>query len=551
MLSSLARLAPYAWGSGRAQFRLSCYVFCLVAAAFAATSTPLLFRRVVDDGLAAGQPTVGLAWAVAAFAVALVAAGATASAGWLGAWVGQDLTYRLRIDLYRRICRQPVAFFAQSRSGALASRISGDALDVQGLVQSVLGTLAGQGLTFAFAVAAMVVLDPLATVVALAAAPLFLLPIRPFGRRLRIGGNRQAEARSLVQHHLSEQLNVEAAQAREIFGAHEHDLRLFQAAAADMRSAVVTRNANFYASSFFLAGLGAFGVASVYGIACISGDRGISIGTVVALAGLVGLMYQPLTQIATQGIGLGPSLVALERVYEVIDHGQPAQLGTHIVDRPVQCLRLEKVWFRHPGPEATLPSLRSDQTPPDEETSPTTSNGWKSTTTDDQEWTIKDLSLDLRAGTTALVGATGAGKTTTALLACGVHQPSRGHVYLDGTELHQIDESVRHATIAVLTQDPFVVHASVRENLRLAAPDAQDSHLVEALRQAQLLETIQAMPDQIVVLAGGRIVERGTHDQLVHTNGVYAGMVQSATPGKTDGQPSLGTGRLETSADPL
>lgn len=357
-----------------------------------------------------------------------------------------------------------------------------------------------------------------------------------------------------------------------------------------MRDAVVSRNGNFYASSFFLAALGGFGVATVYGVASLSSGRSISIGTVVALAGLVGLMYQPLTQIATQGIGLGPSMVALERVYEVLDHGEPVTPGTHTVKRPVNRLQLDQVWFRHPGPEVTLPSLRADGVPP----------------SGSREWTICDLSLDLGPGTTAVVGVTGAGKTTAALLACGVYHPSRGRVLLNGTDLDQIVESSRHATIAVLTQDPFVMHASLRENLQLAAQGAPDDQLLAALGQAQLLDTINAMPDglatvigdrgyrlsggerqrlalarvlltnpdilimdeatahldvkteqavtatldqlnpntirlviahrlstiqsadQIVVMDNGQAIERGTHDQLVLANGFYADLVRVA-----------------------
>lgn len=207
MLSSLVRLVPYALGSGRSRFRLVSYVLSLVVAAVAAAVVPLVFRRVVDHGLAVHRPMVGLVWTLVALAVSVVAAAATAGAGWLGAWVGQDLTYRLRVDLYRHIGRQSVGFFAQSRSGALASRISGDAVDVQGLVQSVLGTIAGQGLTFVTAVVAMIILDPLATVIALAAAPVVSAPdpaVRPPASRGRPPAGRGPCARAAPTHRAAE-----------------------------------------------------------------------------------------------------------------------------------------------------------------------------------------------------------------------------------------------------------------------------------------------------------------------------------------------------------
>lgn len=496
MHSSFRRLASYALGDWRSRSRLLFYLFSLVAAAAAAAAVPLFFRRVVDDGLTRHLPSVALTWTALALVASLIAAAGTATSGWLGSAIGQGLTYRLRQDLYRHISRQPVAFFARSRSGALASRVTGDAVEVQQLIQGVLGTLAGQGLTLLLAVIAMITLDPVATVIALAAVPLFLLPIRPFGRRLRVAGRRQSDARALVQHHLTEQLNVEGALAREIFGSHAHDVRQFDAAARKMRDSVISRNANFYASSFFLTALGGFGVASVYGVASLSAGREVSIGTVVALAGLVGLMYGPLTMMATQGIGIGSSLVALERVFEVLDHGHLALPGRSTLPRPVRHLQLDGVWFRHPGPEVTLPSLRSDGEGSEDTPADDASN--------DTDWVIRDVSVDLRPGTTALVGLTGAGKTTTALLACGVYRPTRGRVLLDGVDLQQIDPSARHASIAVLTQDPFVLHASLRDNLHVAAPDVDLDQIMSALRKAQLLDTIGAMPDGLDTIIGDR-----------------------------------------------
>ena len=589
MRSDLVRLIPYALSSRRSRGRLGIYLLCLLLASMAATAVPLLFRQVVDRGLARSRPTVALDWTLGALAISIIAAGSTALSGWLGAAVGQDLTYRLRLDLYRHISAQPVGFFAQSRAGVLTSRISADAVQVQGLIQSLLGTLVGQGLTFVVATVGMVTLDPAATLVAITALPLFLLPIRPFGRRLRAAGVRQAEARALVQHHLTEQLNVEGALAREVFGAHDHDLGRFDAAVTQLRDAVISRNANFYASSFFLTALGGFGVASVYGVASLGAGRSVSIGTVVALAGLVGLMYQPMIQLATQGIGLLPALVSLERVYEVLDHGESYESGQARLIRPARLLRLQNVWFRHPGPEVTLPTLRGDEVP-----------------TASTEWTVRDLSVDLAPGVTALVGLTGAGKTTTALLACGVYRPTRGRVTLDGTDLDQLEPGARRSAIGVLTQDPFVLHASLRENLLLAAPDADDDQLAAVLRRARLLDAVAAMPDgldtvigdrgyrlsggerqrlalarilltspdvlimdeatahldtrteraiieaidqlapgtirlviahrlstvrsadQIVVLHGGQIVERGTHDQLMAVDSHYAALVRAA-----------------------
>ncbi|HEY9293462.1 MAG TPA: ABC transporter ATP-binding protein, partial [Microlunatus sp.] len=438
----------------------------MAAASLGGAAVPLLFRHAVDDGLVRNDPKTALTWTAAALLVGLGAAGATAGSGFLGAAIGTDLTFELRRDLYQHLIHQPVTFFARSRAGAIISRISHDAIDAQSLIQTVLGTLVGQGLTLIAAVAALVSLSPLAAVVTLLTAPLILIPVRVFGARLRRAGRDQAQARAAIQQHAGEHLNTPGALARDLYATHERDREEFDAMAAAMRQAVISRNRYFYTSSFLLAALGAVGVASIYAIAAGPGPAAISVGTVIAMAGLVQLMYQPLTQFATQGLGLNTAIVALERVFEVLDHNPPSHPAGPdlVVTRPVRQLRLNHVWYRHPGDEITIASLAGDDAPPDS-----------------NEWTVRDLDVALSRGLTAIVGPTGAGKTTTALLAAGIYQPTRGGVEIDGVPISDYDKASLRQAAAVISQDTFLLHASLRTNLRLGAATATDDQIHRAL----------------------------------------------------------------------
>jgi ATP-binding cassette subfamily B protein len=488
-ISLLARLPPYLRAS---RVALSAFIASLLIAAGASTAVPLIFRRVVDEGLVPGRPPVAVLWTAVALSSSLTAAAATSLSGALGSRIGADLTYRLRRHLHAHLSRQSLSFYAQSRSGALASRITNDAVDAQTVVQGVLGTVVGHGFTFAVSVTAMILLDPVVAVLTLLGTPLFLLPVRLAGRRLRAAGNRQAAARADLHQHLSEHLNSAGALARAVFGSRDRERAVFDRISVEHRRAVVARNAYFHTSAFFLSALAGVGVATVYWVASIRADQEISIGTVVALAGLVSLVYQPLIQLATQGLGLTGALVALERVFEVLDHGEQYDPpGTIRLRRPVRTLTLDHVWFSHPGREVALDSAAED---------------FEGAPDGDREtpWAVTDLALQLKPGVTALVGASGAGKTTTALLACGVYSPSRGAVRVDGAALDDLHPDQRARIFGVITQDAFLLHASLRENVRLADPSAPDEQIKDALRRAELGALISTLPDCLDTMVGDR-----------------------------------------------
>jgi len=245
------------------------------------------------------------------------------------------------------------------------------------------------------------------------------------------------------------------------------------------------RNFAFHRSSFFVLAISGLCVSAVYALGAL---QGASVGQVVALAALVTLIHAPVVAMTTVSVGVSGGLAAAERIRALLDFAGPSDVGTKTLVRPVASLQFDRVWFTHPAPgSATLPDLAGD-------------TGEAAT-----EATIRDLSFALPAGlTTALAGPSGAGKTTTALLAAGVLRPDQGQITLDGTTLADIDPDELHRIVGMVTQDAHLLHASLRDNLALAAPGATDAELVAALRIAQLGGLVDQLPQGLDTMLGDR-----------------------------------------------
>ena len=279
---------------------------------------------------------------------------------------------------------------------------------------------------------------------------------------------------------------MEGAVTRHLLHSRPVESAAFAARAARIRAALGQRNGNFYAAQFFTFALAALGLAAAYAVGAL---QGASVGQVVAMAALVKLIYDPLVQISIQGLGLTSGLIELEKVFAVLDLPDHRPAGRRTLDGPARRLTLERVWFRHPAPgTATLPDLAAE-----------------TATFSESDWAVADLTFSLEPGTTtALVGPSGAGKTTTAFLAVGVHEPTRGRVTIDDLDLSDVSPAARCQAIGMVTQDVFVLHASLRDNLAVARSDATDRQIQEALDRAQLTGLIDTMPQGLDTTVGDR-----------------------------------------------
>ncbi|GAB3419724.1 ABC transporter ATP-binding protein [Flindersiella endophytica] len=498
---SLARSAPAVTRILRElaayRLRIAFYVLLLVAAAAGGVCVPLLTQRLIDDGLVPRTGEVVVTMSVAILAVGLAGAAARSAGGAFGFLIGGQLGFDLRVRLYRHLQRMPLAFFARSQSGALLSRISTDVVAAQGLLQMFFGTLVGNLVAAGIAVAAMVALDPLLTLLVLAFAPLLLVPARLFSGRLLGYGRLQAEESKRMMAHLTERLNVGGALTGLVFGHRERDLAAFSERAAASRDAWAGRNVMFAKAESMVGVLGICGYAAVTLVGGLAAVRGAAtVGTVVALVGLVRLVYDPLVTIVQRGLDLTSGLVAFERVYEVLDLEPAMPEPSHPVrlSRATGRVEFRDVWFRFPEPaEVTLPSLLAD---PAESF---TANA------DRPVWALRDVSWTAEPSTmTAVVGPTGVGKTTLTSLVSRLYDPTRGSIRLDGVDLRDLSAHDRWSAIGVVSQDAYLFNDTLAVNLRLAHPDATLDELRDACERAQLGDLVDRLPDGFDTVVGDR-----------------------------------------------
>ncbi len=391
--------------------RLMIYLVLLLLSALLAVTVPLAFQRVVDDGLAVGRPGIALTWIGVALAAGVIAAATSAMANAAGAEIGARISESLRTRLFARILAQPYAFHAQSKAGAVVSRLTRSPVEAQGLIQAIFGTLIGQGVLLITAVITLTRISPIAVGLVLIMVPLFLVPMRLFTRRLFAVGREQTVAMSELEHFLTERCNVEGAISRHLHHSRDAESTAFAAVTARLRTILIRRNRTFYGSQFLTTVLAALGVAVGYATGAVSGA---SVGQVVAMAALVKLIYDPLVMISIQGLGLSGGIIALEKIFAVLDLEVDGAGRTQVLSSRATRLSFDRVWFRHPAPgTATLPDLAAETTP---------------TADDDHDWAVADLTFALVPGGITALGRGQRCRQDDHRPACGRHPPAdRGH----------------------------------------------------------------------------------------------------------------------------
>jgi ATP-binding cassette, subfamily B, bacterial len=413
---------------------------------------------------------------------------------YLSSRVGEGLIYDLRVALFDHVQRMPLAFFTRTQTGALQSRLNNDVIGAQQAVTTTLGTVVSNVINLAVVLTIMLRLDWRLTILTLFVLPAFIWPARRIGPRMqkltREGMQLNAEMNNLTV----ERFNVSGAMLAKLFGRTDAERDRFSNRAAGVRD-IGVRTAIYGRILFVALGLvAAVGTAVVYlvgGNLAISGT--ITTGTVVAFMMYVGQMYQPLAQLTNSRVDILTALVSFERVFEVLDF--PAS----IADKPgaVDLLEtqgrveLDHVWFRHPpGNQISIPSLESPGTPGGE---------------DPSEWILRDVSLRVEPGeTVALVGPSGAGKTTVAMLVPRMYEVTQGVVRVDGHDVRDLTLESLHAAVGLVPQDPHLFHESIRANMLFAAPDATDADIEGVLRAARIWDLVESLPDKLETIVGER-----------------------------------------------
>jgi len=491
------RVLRRAWSFAR-PYRgwLIAYLATIVVGSLIGLLPPLLFRGIIDTAIPAGNRRLAV-WLTA---ITVAAALATAFIGVVQRWgassIGEGMIHDLRVALFDKVQRMPVAFFTRTQTGALISRLNNDVIGAQDAVTGTLGSLVSNVIVLSTTLTTMLILEWRLTVLALVVLPLFILPAKRVGRVLQAISRERMDLNAQMNAQMTERFNVSGAMLVKLYGRYRDELSEFGRRAARVRDTGVRQA--LYGRVFFVA-LGvvsAVGVAAVYGVGAqmvISGT--ISLGTLVAMAAYVTRIYQPLNDLTNARVDLMTAIVSFERVFEVLD--APVSIADRegavdLVD-PRGRVQLDHVSFRYPP--ATEVSVASLESP----------GGLFELADDESPEVLRDIDLVIEPGqVVALVGPSCAGKTTMASLVPRLYDVTGGAVRVDGIDVRDLTQSSLHQAIGVVAQDPHLFHESVASNLRYARPSATRAEREAACRAARIHDVVAALPDGYDTIVGER-----------------------------------------------
>jgi len=473
---------------------LIAFLAAVVGGAIATALPPLLVRALIDTAISDKNRAL-VAWlSLAAVGLALANAGLSLIQRYYSARIGEGLIYDLRVELFDHVQRMPIAFFTRTQTGALQSRLNNDVVGAQQAVTTTLGNVLQNFIQLAVTLSIMFKLDWRITLLTLLALPAFIYPARWLGPRLQNLAREGMQENAEMNNITAERFNVAGAMLAKLFGHPDRERVDFSARAGGVRD-IGIRTA--IVSQVLIIALGlvtAVGTAIVF---WVGGDLVISgaipLGTLTAFLLYIGQIYQPLAQLTNSRVSVLTALVSFERVFEVLDF--PAAIADRPDARPLVDpegrVELDHVWFRHPpGRDVSLESLEAAGTPGADEPS---------------DWTLRDVSLTVEPGETiALVGPSGAGKTTIAMLVPRVYDAVEGSVSIDGHDVRDLTLESVHAAIGLVPQDPHLFHDTIRANLRFARPSATDDDLRQVLESARIWDLVASLPDGLDTVVGER-----------------------------------------------
>ncbi len=464
-------------------------------------AAPLFLRAVIDDGILHRRLGVVVALSLVVAGLALLDALAIYTQIWTTARIGQGIIYDLRTKVFRHVQRQPLAFFTRSQTGSLVSRLNTDIVGAQQAVSSVLTQTTSTSLTLIFVLATMFYLSWQISLVAVILIPVFLLPVQLVGKRVqrlsRAGMQLDAELGSIM----NERFNVAGALLTKLYGRPNEEADLFDNRAGRVRSVQIATLVWARWLFIIMTLLASLTLALVYGLGgSLVIDGTLQIGTLVALVALLGRLLGPINQASNMQINVLTALVSFDRVFEVLDlkplvterEGASALPSGDSGSQAAPEVEFDHVSFRYPtASEVSLASLESIALPLPERT--------------DNAWILQDVSFRAPAGKlTALVGPSGAGKTTITHLVPRLYDPGSGSVRIGGHDIRDLTLQSLHDTVGVVTQDAHLFHDTIRANLSYARPGATEADLITACQAARIWDVISALSDGLDTVVGDR-----------------------------------------------
>ena len=472
---------------------LAWFLVLVVIDAVIGVVNPLLFRSIIDNGIPEHNKSLIIGLAAVAAVLAVADTGLSIGIRWVSAKVGEGLIFDMRSKVFEHIQKMPIAFFTRTQTGALISRLNNDVIGAQQAFTDTLSSVVSNLISVALVLVVMFLLSWQITVISLIILPVFVLPAKRVGRRLSSITRESYGLNAQMNNTMNERFNVSGALLVKLFGRPEEERDAFESKAGRVRDIGVTQA--MYAR-FFIAALSltaALATAVVYGWGGVQAvDGALTVGTVVALAAYLTRLYAPLTALSNVQIDVMTALVSFDRVFEVLD------LPPMIVDapdaRPVPrgpaTIEYDHVDFRYPtAEEVSLASLESVAV--------------LDTTVSSQ--VLYDVSFRVEPGQmVALVGPSGAGKTTISQLLPRLYDVTAGSIRINGLDLRTATLESLAATVGVVTQDAHLFHETIRGNLLYARPGATEAELASALAGAQIATMVDSLPDGLDTVVGDR-----------------------------------------------
>jgi ATP-binding cassette subfamily B protein len=472
---------------------LSFFLVLVVLDAAAGVVNPLIFRQLINHGILAGNAALVVKLALIAAGVAVIDSGLTFWQRMIAARVGLDIVFDLRTKVFVHIQQMSLAFFTRARTGALVSRLNSDVSGVRDAFTDILSTAVGNIVTVTLVLIAMFALSWRLTLAILIFVPLILLPARFVGRRLRALTRETYDRLADMNNLMVERFNVAGAMVAKVFGRPEGERDIFVRQAGRVRD--IGLKTAMYGRMLYI-GLGliaSLGVALVYGWGGWQAARHtLDVGTVIALISYLLRLYGPLTALSNLQVDVMTTLVSFERVFEVLE------LKPTVVEKPGARrippgpVRLEfaDVSFRYPtAAEVSLASLESVAV----------------LSKHPEREILHGVSFTAEAGQMiALVGPSGAGKTTLAQLAARLYDVRAGAIRFNGLDLRDATRDSVRGAVGMVMQDAHLFHDSIRANLLYAKPDASEAELAAALQDAQIAAVVAALPQGLDTVIGDR-----------------------------------------------
>ncbi|MFI7493435.1 ABC transporter ATP-binding protein [Kocuria sp. M4R2S49] len=473
--------------------RLTVFLVVSVLTALLGVVTPILAGDVVRAINAGDEVSVVVWLAVAIAAVAIVDAGLNVLNRWLSSLIGEGLILDLRTAVYDHVQRMPIAFFTRTRTGALVSRLNNDVIGAQRAFSNTLSGVVSNVVSLILTVVVMVSISWQVTALSVLLLPIFLVPARAMGGRLASLQREAAQHNASMSTQMTERFSAGGATLVKLFGRPEAEAAEFESRAGRVRDigVRVAMLQTVFVTALTL--VSALALALVYGLGGAQAILGnLDAGAVVTLALLLTRLYTPLTMLANARMDVMSAVVSFERVFEILDLVPLIQErpGARSLPAGPASVEFDDVRFAYPSAEeVSLASL--------EDVAVLDSRGG--------EEVLHGVSFTVLPGhTVALVGSSGAGKSTIAQLVARLYDVSSGVVRIGGMDVRDATFASLRETIGMVTQDGHLFHESIRENLALVKPEATDDQLWDALARARMEHVIRSLPDGLDTVVGER-----------------------------------------------